>query len=199
MHAYLLISRDEKEIEENIKSILKKESAKRIDYTLEKIEDARELKKLTKFSFGEKTAIVIHDIDRATIEALNAFLKSLEEPSPNVLYILTSKNLEGVLPTITSRCEVIKLSPNNEEVVDDENYELVSDFLSSNIDKRFEIILNIKDREVAIKFIEELIMVERKAKNYEFMEDYLKTIKALKMNGNVSLHLTNLVVTMNRD
>ncbi len=41
----------------------------------------------------------------------NALLKSLEEPPPQTLFILTAKSAGGVLPTITSRCTVIQCLP----------------------------------------------------------------------------------------
>src|SRR5690625_7732943 len=42
-------------------------------------------------------------------EAVNAFLKLLEEPSENVMFILTSSRPEQLLPTIVSRCQEIRL------------------------------------------------------------------------------------------
>jgi DNA polymerase-3 subunit delta' len=43
------------------------------------------------------------------VSAANALLKTLEEPSPRVVLILTSTSKEALLPTIVSRCEVIPL------------------------------------------------------------------------------------------
>lgn len=39
--------------------------------------------------------------------AANAFLKTLEEPSKNVCFILLANNVNNVLPTIVSRCQII--------------------------------------------------------------------------------------------
>lgn len=41
--------------------------------------------------------------------ASNALLKTLEEPPPQVVLMLTARSAEPLLPTIVSRCEVIKL------------------------------------------------------------------------------------------
>ncbi len=50
-----------------------------------------------------KTGIII-DADRLHVNAANAFLKTLEEPPPNCLFILVTTN-PGLLPvTIVSRC-----------------------------------------------------------------------------------------------
>jgi DNA polymerase-3 subunit delta' len=37
----------------------------------------------------------------------NAFLKTLEEPPPSVVFILITSSIEAVLPTIRSRCQVV--------------------------------------------------------------------------------------------
>lgn len=44
-------------------------------------------------------------------EAANSFLKTLEEPPPGSLFILIGTSLERQLPTIRSRCQVIRFSP----------------------------------------------------------------------------------------
>lgn len=40
-------------------------------------------------------------------QAANAFLKTLEEPVPRVVFVLLGRTREGVLPTIVSRCQVV--------------------------------------------------------------------------------------------
>jgi DNA polymerase-3 subunit delta' len=52
--------------------------------------------------------VIIEEAHRLTAEAANAFLKTLEEPGPNSIIILTSSSLGLILPTIFSRCQVIR-------------------------------------------------------------------------------------------
>jgi DNA polymerase-3 subunit delta' len=47
----------------------------------------------------------------ANANAQNAMLKTLEEAPSRVILLVTSDSLEGLLPTITSRCEVLRLRP----------------------------------------------------------------------------------------
>lgn len=47
--------------------------------------------------------IVIEEADLLTIEAQNAFLKTLEEPPAGTIFILTSSHDQSLLPTIRSR------------------------------------------------------------------------------------------------
>jgi len=51
--------------------------------------------------------IIIEDYDKMTTQASNAFLKTLEEPPPDTLFILTCENAQKLLPTIRSRCNTI--------------------------------------------------------------------------------------------
>lgn len=178
MHAFLLINKNPEEF-------AKEQNAKVIPFTLQKVEDARELKKLVKFSNSSKTAILIENIDTATAEASNAFLKNLEEPNKNLIYILTASNLENVLPTIVSRCQVIKTRKEKTGI--------------RNKGANYKDVLNIKDRDEAIEFVTNLIYVDYEKQAFENMENYLNTLKNLKLNGNVGLQLTNLVVRMNSD
>lgn len=47
----------------------------------------------------------------ANPSAANALLKTLEEPPPRAILILTAESEELLLPTIVSRCEVMRLQP----------------------------------------------------------------------------------------
>lgn len=56
-----------------------------------------------------RRVVILHNIDSMTVEASNAFLKTLEEPHENTVLILTTPSTSGVLPTITSRCQVVRI------------------------------------------------------------------------------------------
>ncbi len=53
--------------------------------------------------------VVIEDADRLNEHADNALLKSLEEPPPHGVWVLCAPSLDDVLPTIRSRCRVVRL------------------------------------------------------------------------------------------
>ena len=50
--------------------------------------------------------------------AANSILKFLEEPQDNIIAILLTTNIDKVMPTIKSRCQIISLF-NNEENMND--------------------------------------------------------------------------------
>lgn len=76
------------------------------------IEQVRELQRRiqqTAFGSGWK-ACVISGADRLGDGAANAFLKTLEEPAGQSLFLLLTDNPQFLLPTIASRCQEIVLS-----------------------------------------------------------------------------------------
>ncbi len=62
---------------------------------------------------GRGKIYIIEEIENSSKEAINSILKMLEEPLENVYAIFTTSNLDRVLPTVISRCQVLKLNPNN--------------------------------------------------------------------------------------
>ncbi|MBG0788706.1 MAG: DNA polymerase III subunit delta' [Anaerolineaceae bacterium] len=63
---------------------------------------------------------LLPNFQQATESASNALLKTLEEPPDKVVLLLTADTLESLLPTIVSRCEVIRLRPDS--IADAEAY-----------------------------------------------------------------------------
>ncbi|MGL5067380.1 MAG: DNA polymerase III subunit delta' [Sarcina sp.] len=60
---------------------------------------------------GDKKVIILYDGQKMTIEAQNALLKTIEEPPNGVYIIILATNLELILDTIKSRCQICKLVP----------------------------------------------------------------------------------------
>jgi len=60
---------------------------------------------------------IIRQMEQATTEAANCLLKTLEEPPPHVVLVLTASEAEALLPTIVSRCQVLNLRPLTTETV----------------------------------------------------------------------------------
>lgn len=60
---------------------------------------------------GEWRVFLIDQIDRANEQAANSLLKTLEEPPPHLVLIMTARNPFDLLPTIRSRAIPFRLSP----------------------------------------------------------------------------------------
>jgi DNA polymerase-3 subunit delta' len=78
-----------------------------------KIDEVRELQRELSLSpnEGRWRVAVLCGFERATIEAANALLKTLEEPPAQVVLVLTAVEAAVLLPTIVSRCQVLSLRP----------------------------------------------------------------------------------------
>lgn len=61
--------------------------------------------------------IIVDSIDDMNRAAANAFLKNLEEPPANTLFLLISHAPGRLLPTIRSRCRVLRFQPLSDEQV----------------------------------------------------------------------------------
>jgi DNA polymerase-3 subunit delta' len=78
-----------------------------------KIAQIRELKRALTFPPLEARLriVLISEVHTMRREAANSLLKILEEPPPGNLLILTGDGASEILPTITSRCQQIPLTP----------------------------------------------------------------------------------------
>ena len=80
------------------------------DIRIDQVRDLQHTLSLSPYMGTYRIAMLV-DFQRATTQAANALLKTLEEPPDRVVMLLTANASEGLLPTIVSRCEVIRLRP----------------------------------------------------------------------------------------
>src|SRR5262245_30539385 len=66
---------------------------------------------------GRGKVIVIDDADDLNQGSANCFLKTLEEPPPRSLLILVGTTRERQLPTVVSRCQVVRFTPLKDDLV----------------------------------------------------------------------------------
>ncbi len=83
------------------------------------IEDIRNLKTFLSLRpyYGPYQFVIIDNAHRLTPEASNAFLKLLEEPTGQVIFILITSQPQELLQTISSRGQHISFLPHNDKVV----------------------------------------------------------------------------------
>ena len=75
-----------------------------------KINSVRDIKREAAMSRIEdgKKIFIIFNVDMMNAEASNSLLKTLEEPLPGTILLLTTSAKDQLLPTILSRCQLIK-------------------------------------------------------------------------------------------
>ena len=198
MHAYLLIGQTTDNFQQTTQDLAKNLHAKTMEFPLVKIGDVRSLNNLIRLSFDEPTLVICRNIHEAGEEALNAFLKNLEEPQENIYFALTAPSTRKVLPTIVSRCEVVRVQSNNS----DNQMGDAKEFMGLTTGKKLAYIDKIKDRDKAIELAESLVnflhsSLHENGVKYSIqaanLETATKTLSGLKANGNVNLQLSNFV------
>lgn len=67
---------------------------------------------------GRTKVYIIEEVERLSEAAANSLLKTLEEPPPSVVMVLTTLDESALLPTVVSRCQQIELRPVASAVVE---------------------------------------------------------------------------------
>jgi DNA polymerase III subunit delta' len=84
-----------------------------------KVEQVRNLERslsLSPYEAKFRIALLL-DFQQANANAQNALLKTLEEAPQKVILLLTADSAENLLPTISSRCEILRLRPTSVETL----------------------------------------------------------------------------------
>jgi DNA polymerase-3 subunit delta' len=84
---------------------------------VEQIRSLRQTLSLKPYQGKYRVSLLLR-FQEASPSASNALLKTLEEAPPHDILILTADTAEQLLPTITSRCETLRLRPLPVEVVE---------------------------------------------------------------------------------
>lgn len=192
MHTFLIIAspNSHKDLINSTKPI----KSRLIPFTTQKIDQARDLSTFLSTQ-PPNTCILIEDINLASPETQVALLKTLEEPPPGITIILTAPSTQSVLPTLVSRCQIVRSSKTTSPI--DQSPELIrlstSDLLKN--------ISTIKSRQDALNFCKSMLLQSHNSllknpnkKIYnQIIELSLNTISSLHKNANTSLQLTSFV------
>jgi DNA polymerase III delta prime subunit len=167
------------------------------------IEQIRDLeKKLALKPYKAKIKIaIINEAEKLTLPAQNALLKTLEEPPENSLIILTAAKKDLLLPTIISRCRIIRL---REEIELEKNSLEIPEIQGKRVGECLKIAaLYCSGKNEAIAFCQQLLLKERESflnkpsvKKVRNIRYILKTIKFLESNVNPALTTGNLLLKL---
>jgi DNA polymerase-3 subunit delta' len=75
--------------------------------TIDSVREVQARMALRPYEGGGRVEILL-DVDKMRQEAANALLKTLEEPPPGTLLVLTAEKLSAVIPTVRSRAHTIR-------------------------------------------------------------------------------------------
>ncbi len=88
-----------------------KTSNKQAFYSIKRINEELRRSMSYKPLEGRYKVVVMTDADLMRVEAASAFLKLLEEPTPQTVFLLTTSRPDRLLPTIVSRCQRLRFDP----------------------------------------------------------------------------------------
>ena len=60
---------------------------------------------------ADRRIAIIDDVEKLNVASANTLLKTLEEPPARALFFLVVNGVESVLPTIRSRCQLVRFQP----------------------------------------------------------------------------------------
>ncbi len=137
------------------------------------IEEVRNLQNIISRSHNSRYRIIImEDIERMPIPSQNAFLKILEEPPLTTIFILTTKNISSILPTITSRVRQYYFYPSKQD--------LIRTYLQNAPNIENIIALSNGKIGLAKKLRDDFECYEKKIKIYSIIHDFFKDNSIVK-------------------
>src|SRR3989338_1787884 len=183
MHAYLIVDKNQERVRNKAKELSESGKSQFLNFSLEKIENVRELIKFSALSVSKKTTIFI------------------EEPQENLEFILGSSSSLNIPQTIVSRCLVIHQEVSGYGY---EHSDFADNFFSMSPSDRFGALSKIRTKDEASDFLKKLILGLHarlhedkdfeKIKLVNLLKLTQKTLISINLNGNVTAQLTNLGV-----
>jgi len=214
-HAYLFICQKRKSAQKNINQLIEEIGCIKEDITtIEPSEESGKageipvetirsfIHQLSLTSHGEKRIGIIYEVDRLNISSSNILLKTLEEPPKNAIVILTARN-NNIMPTIQSRCQVIRINDQAESESITYSY---CDFIDAPLHQSFKKIEEIvKDNQIEkliadwTEEFEARLLKEYDIKTALILEKIIKARKKIAGNANARLVLENLILFMKQN
>ena len=130
---------------------------------------------------GKCKIYIIERIENSTKEAMNSLLKILEEPIEGIFAIFTTQNINRVLPTIISRCQVIEIKTDNKTILKNELIDEGFEIEKANI---LSVLMNDKNK---ILELDENNFDDIKVEVLNFIEDLFLHRENLIINTQIHL------------
>jgi len=150
---------------------------------------------------ADKKILYLPEAEKLTLPAQHCLLKTLEEPPANSLIILTSPHHHLLLPTINSRCQIIKISdkitltPQQTK----QQKQLLNQIISSSIGQRINLAQQHgSSKQTGLQFCQQQLALlnqkptKQKISHLRLLRQLSQTISQLLANVNPRLCLENL-------
>lgn len=184
----LIISNNSREIKKYLKKFINKNTlffeikSEGKEYSIKEIKD---LIRETNIFHKETRIYFLENFQLSSLEAQNAFLKLLEEPPANTLFVLSVDNENKLIPTIRSRTQIVRLDKKNLTVITTQVKAVLNKLIS---DSNFNLLsITPFTLEDIIIFFRERLIFDKKAP--AIIKETLK-LKNLLENNNLNPQLT---------
>lgn len=152
--------------------------------------------------------VVLEDASSLTVEAQNALLKTLEELTEDALFIMGTSNEHNFLPTVLSRCEVVRLQLPKLQAKNNPTSEVgyekdINKLLEANMPERFEYVEKLKDKQeflqALVQYFHQTLASHMSSGNVDYMKftkELLEAEKWASSNVNIRAILEYLMLIM---
>lgn len=162
-----------------------------------KIDQVRELQKWVRFgpSASKYLIAIVEAADTLTDQAAAAFLKTLEEPAPGVVFVLLVERADKLPGTILSRCQKIVFSEKRETWQPNQDFNAFYDEMKSIKNKGWVELLQLsarleKEKERIDELLYDLVhFVRYKMGDTAAARIILDTLRYIKRRANLKLSL----------
>ncbi len=157
------------------------------------ISQIRELQRFLSFRpyYGHWKSVILDGAENMTPEAQSCLLKTLEEVKGRALLILISSHSERLLPTIYSRCQIIKFSPVSHieiknyfvnQKVPEKKAEMLSNISQGKPGRAINFLLNPERLEEEIQTLKEILEVcdGNLASRFQYLKSLTSSDRDLK-------------------
>ncbi len=162
-----------------------------------KIDSIRGLKDRVKYgpSEGKWLTVIIKNADRIEAAASNSFLKVLEEPPRNVLFMLISDRDLNLPQTIVSRCQRVFFGEGIAQICEEVDLPARGDMLA-HLDMARDIAESGPEREATQARLQSLLASYYNRRMIKESKTVLKAIKSVKQMANTRLALDNMAIQL---
>ena len=126
--------------------------------------------------YKQGKTLLIQQADAMNRSAANSILKTLEEPPANSTIILTTRWLSKLLPTIRSRCQILRFSSPSAEI----NLQWLSARTGLNTDE-----IKAQSEVLSEKPLIALEILQTQVKDTEGKPEFYKDLNAISAGGNI--------------
>lgn len=149
-----------------------------------------------------RKACLIEPAERMSVNAANSLLKTLEEPPGNAVIILLSENAGMLLPTIRSRCQLVRFAPLSPEHVrqvlertgiESEAAAILAPMAGGSVQRALEL----DDESLTEK--QELLLKHLSQLNISRIASIFNAAEELSGNRNETLEILDMLISISRD